>query len=241
MHSELERQQHIWYYPRLLRPSHVPTFLAQNQRTSHRSPAYEAIPLLETCRHVLPHGFGLASFNDKTFLSLVRYMGPLTNPLGLPLPPFRVTTQQTVGLRSLHPLWERFRSYPRTDYAYLFLSSLHHLLPITLGIAMSSPAAQLFSGLEDLKRVSQACVVFTTVFLGLRIWTRARILRAFSLDDWFMIPCWVGTIERLRYKNMTDLKQLAGIGTMISALYLITIVDELFKSGHIDLDEINLV
>lgn len=54
---------------------------------------------------------------------------------------------------------------------------------------------ELLGGLDDLKIVSEAGLVFTTVFLALRLWTRARILRSFSTDDWFMIPCWVSTLD----------------------------------------------
>ena len=44
--------------------------------------------------------------------------------------------------------------------------------------------------------VAILAIVLTTFFTGLRVWSRAVILRIFALEDWLLLLGWVGGLVR---------------------------------------------
>ena len=54
-----------------------------------------------------------------------------------------------------------------------------------------SQAADAFFG-EPVTIVAVVTIVLSTLFVGMRFWSRGVIIRVISLEDWFLLLGWVG-------------------------------------------------
>lgn len=62
------------------------------------------------------------------------------------------------------------------------------------------PDPDVFYG-QPIVPVAVFTIVLSTVFVGMRFWSRAVILRSFLLDDWLLLLAWVRSCGSLPYAD----------------------------------------